>query len=153
MECFHCHGGFNFSNSTKHERLAFIEMAFYNTGLYNVDGKRAYPDNNTGVYEITQKTADMERFKAHTLHKIALTAPYMHDGSIATLEEVIDRYRVGGRTLHTGEYAGVGSNNPFKSQFISGFEITEAEKRDLLAFLHSLTDKTFINNPALSDPN
>jgi cytochrome c peroxidase len=87
------------------------------------------------------------------LRNIALTAPYMHDGSIATLEEVIEHYRVGGRTLHSSEYAGVGSSNPFKSQFISGFEITEAEKRDLLAFLHSLTDEIFINNPALSDPN
>lgn len=154
MECFHCHGGFNFSDSTKHERLAFTEIAFHNTGLYNIDGKGAYPENNTGVYEITQKTADMGRFKAPTLRNIALTAPYMHDGSIATLEEVIDdHYRVGGRTLHGGEYAGVGRNNPFKSQFISGFEITEAEKRDLLAFLHSLTDETFINNRALSDPN
>jgi cytochrome c peroxidase len=153
MECFHCHGGFNFSDSLKHERLAFTEMAFHNTGLYNIDGKGAYPDNNTGVYEITQKNTDMGRFKAPTLRNIALTAPYMHDGSIDTLDEAIEHYRVGGRTLHSGEYAGVGRKNPYKSQFISGFEITEAEKRDLLAFLHSLTDKTFIDNPALSDPN
>ena len=76
----------------------------------------------------------------------------MHDGSIATLSEVIEHYRVGGRTLHTG-YAGNGSKNPFKSHFISGFEITEAEKLDLLAFLHSLTDESFIHNLALSDPN
>ncbi|NJK47803.1 di-heme enzyme [Candidatus Gracilibacteria bacterium] len=153
MECFHCHGGFNFSDSIKHERLAFTEMAFHNTGLYNINGKGAYPDNNTGVYEITQRMADMGRFKAPTLRNIALTAPYMHDGSIATLEEAIEHYRVGGRTLHSGEYAGVGRKNPYKSQFISGFEITEAEKRDLLAFLHSLTDEIFINNPALSDPS
>ncbi|MCU0536062.1 MAG: di-heme enzyme [Hydrococcus sp. Prado102] len=153
MECFHCHGGLNFSDSIKHERLAFTEMAFHNTGLYNIDGKGSYPSNNTGVYEITQQTADMGRFKAPTLRNIALTAPYMHDGSIATLEEAIEHYRVGGRTLHSGEYAGVGRENPFKSQFISGFEIAEAEKRDLLAFLHSLTDESFISNPALSDPN
>lgn len=152
MECFHCHGGFNFSDSIKHERLAFTEMAFHNTGLYNIDGKGAYPDRNTGVYEITQKTTDMGRFKAPPLRNIALTAPYMHDGSIATLDEVIEHYRVGGRTLHSGEYAGVGRKNPFKSQFISGFEISEPEKRDLLAFLHSLTDETFIKNRALSDP-
>jgi cytochrome c peroxidase len=55
MECFHCHGGFNFSDSTQHERLAFTEIAFHNTGLYNVDGKGAYPDNNTRLYELTQK--------------------------------------------------------------------------------------------------
>jgi cytochrome c peroxidase len=153
LECFHCHGGFNFSDSVKHERLAFTEIAFHNTGLYNIDGQGAFPPNNTGIYEMTQQPTDMGRFKAPTLRNIALTAPYMHDGSIATLEEVIDHYRVGGRTIHAGEYAGVGSKNPFKSHFISGFEITPTEKQDLLAFLRSLTDETFINNPAFSDPN
>ncbi len=153
LECFHCHGGFNFSDSVKHERLAFTEISFHNTGLYNIDGKGAFPPDNTGVYEITQQPTDMGRFRAPTLRNIALTAPYMHDGSIATLEEVIDHYRVGGRTIHAGEYAGIGSKNPFKSHFISGFEITPAEKQDLLAFLRSLTDETFINNPAFSNPN
>ncbi|MGI0495122.1 MbnH family di-heme enzyme [Alkalinema pantanalense CENA528] len=153
LECFHCHGGFNFSDSVKHERLAFTEIAFHNTGLYNIDDNGAFPPNNTGVYEITQKPTDMGRFKAPTLRNIALTAPYMHDGSIATLEEVIDHYRVGGRTIHAGEYAGIGSKNPFKSHFISGFEITSTEKQDLLAFLHSLTDEVFIHNSALSNPN
>ncbi|NJR52561.1 MAG: di-heme enzyme [Leptolyngbyaceae cyanobacterium CSU_1_3] len=152
LECFHCHGGFNFSDSVKHERLAFTEIAFHNTGLYNIDGKGTFPPDNTGVYEITQQPSDMGRFKAPTLRNIVLTDPYMHDGSIATLEEVIDHYRVGGRTVHTGEYAGIGSKNPFKSHFISGFEITPTEKQDLLMFLRSLTDETFIYNPAFSDP-
>jgi cytochrome c peroxidase len=153
LECFHCHGGFNFSDSTRHERLAFSEVSFHNTGLYNLDGKGAFPPQNTGVYEITRQPTDMGRFRAPTLRNIALTAPYMHDGSIATLEEVIEHYRVGGRTIKTGEYAGVGHNNPFKSHFVSGFELTEAQKQDLLAFLQSLTDETFVNNPAFSDPN
>ncbi|WP_446870472.1 MbnH family di-heme enzyme [Phormidesmis sp. 146-12] len=153
LECFHCHGGLNFSDSVQHERLAFTEIAFHNTGLYNIDGKGAFPANNTGVYEITRQPSDMGRFKAPTLRNIALTAPYMHDGSIATLEEVIEHYRVGGRTLNHGENAGVGRENPFKSHFISGFELTETEKQDLLAFLHSLTDESFIHNPALSDPS
>lgn len=152
LECFHCHGGFNFSDSTKHERLAFSEISFHNTGLYNIDGKGAFPPQNTGVYEITRQSSDMGRFRAPTLRNIALTAPYMHDGSIATLEEVIEHYRVGGRTIQTGEYAGVGRSNPFKSHFISGFELTEAEKQDLLAFLRSLTDEAFTKNPAFSDP-
>ncbi|MDM9385283.1 cytochrome c peroxidase [Chlorogloeopsis sp. ULAP01] len=118
LECFHCHGGINFSDSVMHERLAFKEIAFHNTGLYNIDGKGAYPSSNTGVRELTNKPSDMGRFKAPTLRNIALTAPYMHDGSIATLEEVIDHYQAGGRTIHTGKFAGVGSTNPFKSQFI-----------------------------------
>ncbi|OLP15884.1 di-heme enzyme [Leptolyngbya sp. 'hensonii'] len=153
LECFHCHSGFNFSDSVRHERSAFTEVAFHNNGLYNIDGKGAYPPNNTGVYALTQEPTDMGRFKTPTLRNIALTAPYMHDGSVATLGAAIEHYRVGGRTLTRGQYAGVGSHNPFKSPFVAGFSLTEAEKQDLLAFLHSLTDAAFIQNPALSDPN
>jgi cytochrome c peroxidase len=152
LECFHCHGGFNFSDSVKHERLAFTEIAFHNTGLYNLDGKGAYPSDNTGVYEITHRPSDMGRFKAPTLRNIALTAPYMHDGSVATLKDAIAHYRVGGRTLKSGEYAGMGNKNPLKSHFISGFDISEAEQQDLLTFLNSLTDESFINNPAFGAP-
>ncbi|MUG98126.1 di-heme enzyme [Scytonema sp. UIC 10036] len=153
LECFHCHGGLNFSDSIKHERLAFEEIAFHNTGLYNLDGKGAYPANNTGIHEITQKSADMGKFKAPTLRNIALTAPYMHDGSIATLEEAIAHYAAGGRTIASGTLAGVGSQNPLKSHFISGFKLTSQEKQDLLDFLKSLTDEEFVKNPAFSNPN
>ncbi|MGF1542147.1 MAG: MbnH family di-heme enzyme [Pleurocapsa sp.] len=145
LECFHCHGGINFSDSIVHQRLAFTEIAFHNTGLYNIDGRGSYPPQNTGVYEISQKSEDMGRFKAPTLRNIALTAPYMHDGSIATLEEVIEHYEAGGRASTKG-------NNPYKSGFVKGFKLTESEKQDLLAFLRSLTDEEFINNPAFSDP-
>lgn len=153
LECFHCHGGLNFSDSIKHERLAFEEIAFHNTGLYNIDGKGAYPPNNTGIQEITHKPTDMGKFKAPTLRNIALTAPYMHDGSIATLGEVIDHYAAGGRTITSGEFAGVGSKNPLKSNFISGFKLTPQEKQDLIEFLKTLTDTEFVTNPKFSDPN
>lgn len=152
LECFHCHGGLNFSDSIMHDRLAFKEIAFHNTGLYNIDGKGAYPPNNTGVYEITGEPLDMGKFKAPTLRNIALTAPYMHDGSMKNLEEVIGHYKLGGRTIKKGELAGVGSENPLKSNFVSGFKLTVQEQRDLLEFLHSLTDEDFIKNPAFSDP-
>ena len=153
MECFHCHGGLNFSDSARHERSGFIEIAFHNTGLYNIDGNGAYPSGNTGVAEVTLDPSDMGHFRAPTLRNIELTAPYMHDGSIATLSEVIDHYAAGGRTILEGPNAGVGSENPLKSSFVAGFSITEAEKQDLIAFLESLTDETFVTNPALSDPN
>ncbi len=153
LECFHCHGGLNFSDSIKHERSAFTEIAFHNTGLYNIDGKGKYPPDNQGIYEFTERASDMGRFKAPTLRNIALTAPYMHDGSIATLEAALEHYRVGGRTLQTGAYAGVGRLNPYKSHFISGFEISKQEKQDLLAFLQSLTDQSFVTNPAFGHPD
>jgi len=153
LECFHCHGGINFSDSITHSRLAFKEIAFHNTGLYNLDGKGGYPSNNTGIHEITLKPSDMGRFKAPTLRNIALTAPYMHDGSIATLEKVIDHYAAGGRTIHSGKWAGVGSQNPLKSSFVKGFKLSDREKQDLLAFLRSLTDESFVQNPSFRDPN
>ena len=135
------------------KRSGFTEIAFHNTGLYNIDGNGAYPADNTGVQEITQNAEDMGRFRAPTLRNIALTAPYMHDGAIATLEDVIDHYAAAGRTILTGPDAGVGSENPLKSPFIKGFSLSTTEKQDLLAFLQSLTDETFISNPALSNPN
>ncbi|EDX85372.1 Di-haem cytochrome c peroxidase family [Synechococcus sp. PCC 7335] len=153
MECFHCHGGLNFSDSARHERSGFTEVAFHNTGLYNLDGNGAYPPGNTGVAEVTLDPHDMGRFRAPTLRNIALTAPYMHDGSISSLSEVIDHYAAGGRTISEGPFAGVGSENPLKSSFIKGFSITASEKQDLIAFLESLTDETFVTNPAFADPS
>ncbi|MCA9620978.1 MAG: di-heme enzyme, partial [Myxococcales bacterium] len=84
LECFHCHGGFNFSDSLTHEGKVIVETMFHNTGLYNIDGQGSYPEGNRGVYELTGVPSDMGRFRAPTLRNIAKTAPYMHDGSIAT---------------------------------------------------------------------
>jgi len=152
LECFHCHGGFNFSQSLDHEGKAFAEIEFHNTGLYNLDGKGAFPRDNTGVFEISGRDVDMGRFRAPTLRNIAVTAPYMHDGSIATIEDVIAHYAAGGRTIRTGEYRGVGSSSPHKSAFIKGFRLTAREKLDLIAFLRSLTDEKFLNEPRFGNP-
>lgn len=152
-ECFHCHGGINFSDSVQHENLAFREVAFHNTGLYNIDGIGGYPLPNTGINEITQLPEDMGRFKVPTLRNIALTAPYMHDGSVATLREAIAHYQAGGRTITNGKLAGIGSQNPYKSGFVKGFAIAESEINDLIEFLFSLTDEEFVSNSDYSDPN
>ena len=148
LECHHCHGGFNFSQSSTHENAALLERPFHNTGLYNVDDRGGYPESDRGLAEFTGKPRDEGRFRAPTLRNIALTAPYMHDGSIMTLEEVIDFYAAGGRCGDSGD----GRTSPLKSNFVAGFELSEAQKQDLLAFLDSLTDATFISEPSLSDP-
>src|SRR5213075_536581 len=75
------------------------EPLFLNTGLYNLDGRGAYPSVDTGLRDVTRRRRDMGKFKAPTLRNIALTAPYMHDGSIATLEGVLEHYSHGGRSL------------------------------------------------------
>lgn len=139
LECFHCHGGFNFTQSSKHDFQQLDLRPFHHTGLYNTDVQGAYPESDQGLIEITQQASDMGRFRAPTLRNIAVTAPYMHDGSIATLSDVIDFYAQGGR--------GKGKHSPLKSIFVKGFELTEQEKQDLLAFLHSLTDEEFLTNP------
>ncbi len=94
----------------------------------------------------------MGKFKTPSLRNIALTAPYMHDGSMRTLEEVIAHYARGGRLIEKGENAGDGRQNPHKSDLITGFEISADEEAALIAFLHSLTDDTFLQNAGLSDP-
>lgn len=152
LECHHCHTGFNFTLSTITANSTFQDRPFFNTGLYNIDGAGAYPSPNTGIYEITGNPADMGRFRPPTLRNIALTAPYTHDGSIATLPEMLQFYADGGRTILNGEFAGDGTTNPYKSGLIPGFTITEQETADLIAFLESLTDETFITDPRFSDP-
>lgn len=152
MECFHCHGGFNFTGTTDYVGKGIPEVEFHNTGLYNIDGKGAYPKDNPGLREFSQRAEDEGKFKAPTLRNIALTAPYMHDGSIPTLVGVMDHYAAGGRTIATGPNKGVGSRNPNRSEFITGFTMTAAEKRDMIAFLTALTDSSFITNTRFTNP-
>lgn len=152
LECHHCHGGFNFTQSTSHEKQLLDRRPFHNTGLYNINGENLYPKSDSGLSEITLNPNDNGRFRAPTLRNIALTSPYMHDGSLATLSEVIDFYAAGGRNIISGENKGDGRKNTRKSTFIKGFAITKEEKTDLINFLNSLTDNTFITNQKHSHP-
>lgn len=148
LECYHCHGGFNFTDNLKHVRAPFPEIGFHNTGLYNKDGKGAYPKASPGIVEFTGEPRDAGRFRTPSLRNVAVTAPYMHDGSIPTLSEVLrTHYARAGRAVHDGHPA-----NPLRSEFIAGFEISEAEVADVVAFLESLTDESFLRNPAHSNP-
>lgn len=151
LECFHCHSGFNFSDSVSSPEFPFAEQPFHNNGMYNVGNTGAYPENQ-GVYELTGDIDDQGKFKAPTLRNIAVTAPYLHDGSVETLPELIDLYAAGGRNIVDGDLAGDGTQHPNKSTFVVGFELSDAERADLLAFLEALTDEEFLTNPALSDP-
>jgi cytochrome c peroxidase len=76
----------------------------------------------------------------------------MHDGSIATLSEVLDHYAAGGRSIKSGPNAGDGSKSPLKDRFVRHFDMTEDDRKDMIAFLESLTDDEFLTNPAFSDP-
>ena len=78
-----------------------------------------------------------------------MTAPYMHDGSVATSEEAIDHYAAGGRTMAR---TGVGRDNPNKSTTLRGFVRTNDERADLVAFLESLTDDAVLRDARYADP-
>lgn len=152
FECFHCHGGYNFSDSTIDRTLIFFEKPFHNTGLYNIDGYGAYPENNTGIHSGTGLDSDMGKFRAPSLRNVALTAPYTHDGSVESLREMLEIYAAGGRVIETGEFAGDGRENPFKDGLITGFTASEQEFEDVISFLESLSDEDVISNPRFSNP-
>ena len=109
MACFTCHGSVTFTGEiTAAGSPPRGRPEFHNTGLYNLPGLLSYPAGNTGLYETTREPRDVGKFKAPTLRNVALTAPYMHDGSISSLDEVIAHYAAGGRTVSEGPNRGVG---------------------------------------------
>lgn len=140
LECYHCHSGVNFTTSFRSSLSQHAELDFHNTGLYNVGGTGAYPGESPGLFEFTGNVADHGKMRVPSLRNVALTAPYMHDGSLATLEEVIDTYAAGGRNVVDGPYAGDGRQSPNKSPLVRGFPITPEERADVIAFLEALTD-------------
>ena len=142
--CFRCHAGFNFSGPIQYEGSDSEDARFHNTGLYNEDGKGAYPEPNTGLHRHTGLNGDMGKFRAPTLRNIALTAPYMHDGSIPDLAAVLDHYRVGGRYRLHHPQSDSTTVEDLTDPLMTGFELTPDEKQQLIAFLHALTDEAFI---------
>lgn len=132
-DCFHCHGGVFGSNTTT--------KPFANNGLDEaIDGK--------GLGGVTKNADDDGKFKVPTLRNVEFTGPYMHDGRFATLEEVINFYSdglKGSRTL-----------DPIMQKFDrverGGLKLTAQQKKELLAFLNTFTDSSYISNPAFENP-
>jgi len=133
--CSRCHGGFTFSGPVVWAGGPNDPPAFQNNGLPE---DAAAPD--AGLFKVTRRPGDRGRFRAPTLRNVAVTAPYMHDGRFATLEAVIDHYAKGG------------SPAPDRSPLVKGFALTGEERRDLVAFLESLTDQEFLEDPRFADP-
>ncbi|MCO4807655.1 MAG: c-type cytochrome [Flavobacteriales bacterium] len=119
--CSDCHSGLNFTN-----------YQFENNGLY-----ADYPD--VGRFRLTTDSSDIARFKVPSLRNIALTYPYMHDGSFQTLKDVINHYNMGGE------------NHPNKSEKIRVLNLKETEVEALEAFLLTLTDNQFVHNKLYQD--
>ncbi len=153
LSCFRCHAGFNLSGPVVYAGSEDSKPRFHNTALYDIDGRGSYPAPNTGVHRHTGRRADMGRFLAPTLRNIALTAPDLHDGSVPTLEAVLDHYAAGGRRRATLSPARRGQPAVAADALMTGFELTPDERRQLVAFLHALTDPAFVRRAqALSQP-
>lgn len=121
-QCFHCHAGFNFTTN-----------GFRNNGTRPDD-----PD--MGRASITLREADHGKFRVPTLRNVGASAPYMHDGSLPTLESVIEHYDRGG--------AGHRNTDPV----IGPLRLSASEKTDLVAFLRALDDEAFLREPRFGPP-
>jgi cytochrome c peroxidase len=129
-ECFHCHGGPDFSNH-----------AYMNNGL---DTEENFTDE--GRFAVTGDPFDMAAFKVPSLRNIAVTAPYMHDGRFNTLEEVIEHY-------NTGVQQSSSVHPLLQFNLDPGLDLSQEEIADIVAFLHTLTDEEFLTNEEFSDPH
>jgi cytochrome c peroxidase len=115
--CSDCHNG-----------VFFTDFSFQNVGLY-----ATYADN--GRQRVTGDPSDEGKFKVPTLRNVALTAPYMHDGSLSTLADVVAHFNAGGE-LHSNQHPAVRPLN-----------LNPEQQAQLIVFLEALTDESFINNP------
>lgn len=128
-DCAHCHSGKNFEND-----------------LYMNNGLDVVADfEDMGREKVTGDPMDRAKFKVPTLRNIAVTPPYMHDGRFNTLEEVIEHYDNG---IHPSPSLDITLENTRAT----GLMLTEQDKADLLAFLHTLTDETLLTDPRFSSP-
>ncbi len=127
-DCFHCH-------TAPH----FTDFEFHNNGL---DDELSATD--LGLFNVTQNEYDKAKFKTPTLRNIEVSGPYMHDGRFETLEEVIEHYNTGGSNSPTLD--------PLMFHSGTGLFLSEVDKQALLAFLRTLTDQEFLNNPKFSNP-
>ena len=118
-QCASCHSG-----------VFFTDMDYHNIGLSLV-----YTD--PGKARATHKAEDVGKFKTPTLRNIQLTSPYMHDGSMSSLEEVIAFYNQGGEP------------HEYRDVRIQPLNLSDQEQADLVAFLISLTDWNFVQNKDL----
>lgn len=134
-DCMQCHNTDGHALATSGD--------FRNNGLDAISDPMKYTDKGYGG--TTGKIADNGKFKVPSLRNVALTAPYMHDGRFATLEEVIDFYS-------EGVNASANVDARMSRAHVGGVQLTEEKKHQILAFLYTLTDQNLVNDPAYSNP-
>lgn len=133
--CLHCH-------STDADALGTVP-GFANNGLDRATRPADYRDVGRGA--LTGRAADSGAFKIPTLRNLLLTAPYMHDGRFATLEEVLDFY-------NRGVHASAGVDSRMEEAGRGGVHMSAEDTRKVLVFLRTLTDSSLVKSPAYSNP-
>lgn len=142
LGCASCHPPPFFSLAYRNgaEARPPVREVHRNNGLYFLPGSSSgYPVSDPGVMEFSGDLADGGRFRIPSLRNVAVTGPYMHDGSVESLSDVVDLYARGGRMIEDGEQQGDGANHPNRDPRIKGFALTPIQRKQLLAFLSSLT--------------
>lgn len=134
--CSHCH--------PMDGNLLTTDFGFVSNGLDTLAPQSALQD--LGRFEFTRNPADKLKFRTPSLRNLVFTAPYMHDGRFKTLEEVIEFYSTG---VHAGPFTD--SRMVFASQ--KGAGLQDHEKKQLLLFLHTLTDSALVMDPQHKNPN
>ena len=94
----------------------------------------------------------MGRFRTPSLRNLSFTKPWLHDGTEFSVDNILQAYARGGRKLESGAFPGDGHDNPYKSELIEGFTLTEDRKMALMAFLNTLDDPNLLENPRLKSP-
>ena len=152
FECFHCHGGTQFTSNYRDASDTELRLSFFNNGLYNVGGDGSYPPYDQGLYELTFDPRHRGLFRPPNLRNVEHTAPYMHDGSLETLRDVLLHYARGGTLIESGPLAGDGRLSPLRSGLVRGFTATDDEIDAVVSFLESLSDPSFLTDPAHASP-
>ena len=127
-QCFHCHN-----------MPLFTTNEYFNNGLQQAATLDDFPDPGRGA--ITGNKIDNGKMRAPSLRNVMLTAPYMHDGRFATIEEVLDFYN-----------QGIHFSTNLDENLLIPMGLTPQMKTDIIAFLQTLTDTAFVNNPAYGNP-
>lgn len=147
--CGACHSGFTFTDAQYSPDMRPSEIPFHLEGLYDVDGRGMYPAGDLGLFIQTGDPADVGKFRTPTLRNIALTAPYMHDGSLPTLADVISHYADPFSLDEAGNRVPL---NPRVDPVLVGIRLDAQERRDLERFLEALTDEAFVHDPKYASP-
>ncbi len=126
-ECAHCHNG-----------ALLTSQQYFNNGIESVSDLNGFPDKGKGG--VSNILFDNGKFRAPTLRNIEITAPYMHDGRFKTLEEVLDHYNSGGHFAQNID------------PLIRPLSLSEKQKANIIKFLKTMTDTSYLSNPNIIDP-